>query len=218
MLGDQHRTVAINLHHDSSKALVNGRVTATALQFDPPRQCTWPTEQQTWKTWQPARHATQVRQILRALTACLQPTFKCTRQIHACMQYCGALLFPAQWKAAAVEACLAASISHPSVSLPLRCHACLHSHRCCCADQSLAGCTPYSLHSAEQTATGYEAKEFHLQQVHKPLPDKVSAGMRTLSCMPACASMWHWGTSCRCAAGGQHSTQACKEHRVQLVF
>lgn len=140
------------------------------------------------------------------LLAC-NPLSRVTRQIRMCMQFCGALLFPAQCEAAAVEACLAASISHPSVALPLLCHACLHSHRCCCADQSLAGCTPYSLHSAEQTATGYEAKEFHLQQVHKPLPDKVSAGVRTLSCMPACASMWHWRTSCRCAAGSWRSAQ-----------
>jgi hypothetical protein len=50
-----------------------------------------------------------------------------------------------------------------------------------CADtdvivpEPLAGCTPYSLHSAE--ATAHEAKEFHLQQVHKPLPDKVSMHM-----------------------------------------
>lgn len=72
MLGDQHRTIAINLHHDSSKALVNGCMTDTALHFEPPRQCTWPTEQQTWKTWQPARHATQVRQFL--VSHCLLAT------------------------------------------------------------------------------------------------------------------------------------------------
>lgn len=37
-----------------------------------------------------------------------------------------------------------------------------------------AGATPYSLHNLD-APSGYEAKEFHLQQVHKPLPDKVSA-------------------------------------------
>lgn len=35
-----------------------------------------------------------------------------------------------------------------------------------------SGATPYSLHNLEQGAV-YEAKEFHLQQALKPLPDKV---------------------------------------------
>jgi hypothetical protein len=52
---------------------------------------------------------------------------------------------------------------------------------------SPSGGTPYSLHSLD--ASGFEAKEFHLQQVHKPLPDKVSTYMHTalgrwLSCLP----------------------------------
>lgn len=38
---------------------------------------------------------------------------------------------------------------------------------------SSSGGTPYSLHSLD--ASGFEAKEFHLQQAHKPLPDKVGA-------------------------------------------
>jgi hypothetical protein len=42
-----------------------------------------------------------------------------------------------------------------------------------------AGATPYSLHNLD-APSGYEAKEFHLQQVHKALPDKVSMHMPQL--------------------------------------
>lgn len=64
-----------------------------------------------------------------------------------------------------------------------------------------AGGTPYSLHNLEQGAV-YEAKEFHLQQAHKPLPDKVP-----------CSCLWQpkaTQTAAFCSAGAPAQQLWCQ--------
>lgn len=90
-------------------------------------------------------------------------------------------------------------------------------HLCCCAVApglcaavvcgviSSSGGTPYSLHSLDPA--GLEAKEFHLQQVHKPLPDKVG-------CMHTASKRANWLSCCMAMQRRMmHVTACCWQER-----